>query len=169
MKRERKAIREANRKAFAALMAEYNGQPVADHYNPESQPHTLNFRGCTLAVHFDAGEDDGLPSIFCRWLDPMDKIKAAKLPFHNQFSGKWNIHETTGAECVQVLADRLRSLRPSNYAHQQISAYVLEVDFMGGKTITHTPTGQSRYLQPGEDAAALSLTPSEAELAEFFA
>lgn len=55
-----------------------------------------------------------------------------------------------------------------NLANLHIDAYRLETDFMGGKTITHTPTGRSVYLQPGEDAAALEDEPTAATLAEYF-
>lgn len=54
-----------------------------------------------------------------------------------------------------------------NLANQHTGAFRLEVDFMGGKTITHKPTGRSVYLQPGEDAAALPDEPTTAQLAEY--
>ncbi len=55
----------------------------------------------------------------------------------------------------------------TNLANQHTGAFRLEVDYMGGKTITHKPTGRSVYLQPGEDAAALPDEPTAAQLAEY--
>lgn len=55
-----------------------------------------------------------------------------------------------------------------NLANLHIDAYRLETDYMGGKTITHTPSGRTVYLQPGEDAAAIADEPTGAALAEYF-
>lgn len=54
-----------------------------------------------------------------------------------------------------------------NIANQHTGPFRLEVDYMGGKTITHKPTGRSIYLQPGEDAAALPDEPTADQLAEY--
>lgn len=54
-----------------------------------------------------------------------------------------------------------------NLANQHTGPFRLEVDYMGGKTITHKPTGRSLYLQPGEDAAALPDEPTADQLAEY--
>lgn len=54
-----------------------------------------------------------------------------------------------------------------NLANQHTGPFRLEVDYMGGKTITHKPTGRTLYLQPGEDAAALPDEPTADQLAEY--
>lgn len=54
-----------------------------------------------------------------------------------------------------------------NYAHQQIGRFTFEQDFAGGIAITRDD-GLRVYLQPGDDANALGLEPTEAMLAEYF-
>lgn len=76
-----------------------------------------------------------------------------------------DLPENSEAELEDLL--KRYGLQPANYAHQKIGRFTFEQDFAGGIAITRDD-GLQVYLQPGDDANALGLEPSEAQLAEYF-
>lgn len=110
MKRELKVVRQHARERFIAIMAAYNAEPIESELDFDDLylPHYVTVKGCRLRVSFDDGGYDGLPTVFCRWVDVKAAL-AALLPMNSLFTGKWNIHEKTCEACLSTLENNLKS------------------------------------------------------------
>lgn len=164
-----KAVREANRATWLALMAEFSAVPVTDDYDPSSLPHRITLKGQTLICRFDDGAEDDLPSVFSRWEGPsMEPIKQAGLPYHNPFSGKWNHHETLGSDCIASFAEGLRPHKPANYAHQTIGGFTLEQSLSGHITVRMAAKPWREVSLDLDQSKVLGLTPTTEQLEQLF-
>lgn len=102
-------------KRFLALMQQHGAQPIVegwhlDTYDAKHFAHVLTRKRCALEIRLHANNERGSTAwVSARWRNPIEDVKAAGLPFHNPYSGKWNHHGFGDHDAVESLAQGLGS------------------------------------------------------------
>lgn len=97
------ANRKQAKKDFLALMHKIGATPLTEsEYDKSHLAHAIHEKGCTLRVGYC--ESDYGDWLACKWADDMEKVSAAKLPYNNPYSGKWNHHGNDGVQSVAIFA-----------------------------------------------------------------